>query len=417
MIGIVLATLVLAGALIYWFFLNDSEESEPEEEEKEEDTPKVKRKRKKNKKNNFSVLSKSIGKDARRGKPKRKKIPGGVTSHPLLFHPLKPHQERVHNMAFSPDGKLLATCSEDRNVRVWKLSDKECTYSLIKIDGDYATAVAFGPNNKYVAVVLAINPKRLIRFYMNPWSKKSLPSVALTEFIKEFPSNHKCDVFTLQVAPHNVYLLTACNGQDVELKLWDPRDGSLLKKVSSKQLCNYGAAISPSGRFITAATMMADVKIWEVFGLKDKFVEKVEFAMALKGHKAAINCIRFGLNGLDGQVHALTASKDGSWKMWDVGVRNRSKEHEDAKVLKSFEIGKPINQIAVSMCKEHPFVAVSTGAQLRFFNYKTGMGRDVIKNAHKGDIFKMWFNAKGTVLATAGVDHHVRLWKTPRAKK
>merc|ERR1712130_78401 len=333
---------------------------------------------------------------------------------------LKPHRDEVHNIAFSEDGKLLATCSSDQDVRVWKLSDSECTYHRILIHLDYASAVAFGPGNKYVAVALDCK-NYPVRFYRNPWiqpkkkkGEKEKKDVTLKEFLQEFPTNHQTKIFSLLVAPGNIYVLTCCNSQDVSMKLWDPRNGNLLKTISSKQLCNYSAAISTTGRFITASTMMSDVKIWEVFGLKEKTVENVEIGMALKGHTSAVNCSRFGVNGLDGEVFLATASKDCTWKIWDIGVRSRTRDHKDPKMLQEYKVEKPVNKIAISPSKEYPFVAIAIGCELRFYNYKTQKLLGNVAKAHSGGIVQMWFNHKGVVLATCGMDSHVRLWKVPQ---
>lgn len=428
-LGILVATLVLLGALAFWFWPTEPEVSPPEEEE--EEIPQVKKAKKKKSKQaglNFSRLKKS--KKNRTNKQKDKKG-GNIINHKLLLNPLQPHNFEVHNCAFSHDGKSLATCSEDGDVRVWKLSAKkeECKYSRFQIAHglarDYGTAIAFGPNDKYVAVGLNGHNRR-IQFYKNPLlksdkkkqgSNKKKFEENKNEPLKEFPSHHKDQICTLLIAPDNVYLLTCCKGQDVTIKLWEPRDGSLIHTIKKNQLMNYNAAMSACGRFITVATMMAEVNVWEVFGLKEKTVDRVKRVMPLKGHKASVHCARFSGPGLDGEIHVATASKDGTWKWWDIGVRNRSSLHNDPKMLREYKVGEPVDRIEVSPSRDFPVVAVNIGAEIRFYNYKTGKQlKDTIPRAHNGEIKQMWFNPKGTVLVTAGGDKNVRLWRVPSPK-
>ena len=38
---------------------------------------------------------------------------------------LKAHEERVTSVAFSPNGKMLASVAEDRTVKVWRAASEE----------------------------------------------------------------------------------------------------------------------------------------------------------------------------------------------------------------------------------------------------------------------------------------------------
>jgi len=56
----------------------------------------------------------------------------------------------VHSVAISPDGKVLASGSDDRTVRLWDLhTGKELT--TLKGHADHVNGVAFGPDGKTLA--------------------------------------------------------------------------------------------------------------------------------------------------------------------------------------------------------------------------------------------------------------------------
>ncbi len=76
--------------------------------------------------------------------------PGASAPGPPTVRELKDHSDSVYGLAFSPDGKLLASASADRAVKVWNVASGKRLYTLSEAT-DWLYAVAWHPQGKQLA--------------------------------------------------------------------------------------------------------------------------------------------------------------------------------------------------------------------------------------------------------------------------
>lgn len=119
---------------------------------------------------------------------------------------LTDHSDAVYSVAFSPDGKLLASGSADRAVKVWDAANGKRLYSL-NDPADWVYAVAWHPGGKKLA---AAGVDKSIRVWeVTAEGGRLLGSVFA----------HEQAVTRLAFGPDGAVLYTA--GEDRTVKAWD----------------------------------------------------------------------------------------------------------------------------------------------------------------------------------------------------
>jgi WD40 repeat protein len=64
---------------------------------------------------------------------------------------LRGHSDYVHKVAFSPNGKILASTSDDYTVRLWDVESRQPLGDPLKGHDDSVNGVAFSPDGKTLA--------------------------------------------------------------------------------------------------------------------------------------------------------------------------------------------------------------------------------------------------------------------------
>ena len=171
-------------------------------------------------------------------------------------------------LSFSPNSQILASSGGDGLINLWDMKTgnliitiKDSTWNLGLLKDAY-----FGMKNSY-KVGIAIN--KSISF--NPQES-----------------------------------ILASGGWDNLIKLWNPKNGQLIKTLSGHQDAINSIAFSPDGQLLASGSNDNTVKIWDV--------QTGEILYSLNEHTGYVNCVAFSP---DGQVLA-SASNDQTIKIWQL---------------------------------------------------------------------------------------------------
>ncbi|MBN1148625.1 MAG: protein kinase [Anaerolineales bacterium] len=150
-------------------------------------------------------------------------------------------------LAFSPDGSLLASGSDEPSVRIWRISDGVLQHRLRGHTGK-VLAVAFAPGGRLLASGSADDSVRI-------WD---LTSGELLQTLQ----GHTQDVFSLAFSPDGQLL--ASGSGDNTIVLWQVSNGQRLITLEGPASLVLSLNFSPDGRYLASGSNDGALRIWGI---------------------------------------------------------------------------------------------------------------------------------------------------------
>ncbi|MFM6080048.1 MAG: hypothetical protein ACKPCI_16320, partial [Dolichospermum sp.] len=152
----------------------------------------------------------------------------------VFFNNLKAHKNKVFSVAFSPNGKLLASGSDDKIIILWDLATKK--HSILEGHGEYS-------------------------------SSRGINSIAFS--------------------PDSQFLISGSD--DKTIKLWDINLGLAIYTFIGHEKRVYAVAFSPLGKLIASGSKDKTVKMWSLETGKEIY--------SFQGHTDEVLCVAFSPDG------------------------------------------------------------------------------------------------------------------------
>ena len=215
-----------------------------------------------------------------------------------VMHTLTGHGNRVCCVAISPDGQLLASGSADRTIKLWHLQ----TGQLIETFGGWfsghsgeVSAIAFSPDSK---VLISSSIDKTIKAWDLNLKKESY-NIA----------NNDSNIWAIAMSPDgNIF---ATGGLEQHLRIRQISNGKLVRSIAlNAGLVTQNAAsvlalaISPDGKILASGSFQG-IKLWDI-----QTGREID---CYRGHSREVTAIAFSP---DGKILA-SGSADKNIKLWD----------------------------------------------------------------------------------------------------
>lgn len=161
-----------------------------------------------------------------------------------VLHAFRYHNQRLRRVQPSPDGRLIASCSDDQCAHIWDANEGSEGHAFGT--GERIRDVAFSPQGNLLAAVGQLHTVFV-------WNVNTKCQVATLR-------GHRDDVFGLAWSPDGKLLATGAKDDDI--RLWDMTRLQEAGRIAPHQGAIEGLAFSLDGK--TLATSGGTIKIWDV---------------------------------------------------------------------------------------------------------------------------------------------------------
>ncbi|KAF3230073.1 hypothetical protein TWF191_000313 [Orbilia oligospora] len=286
-----------------------------------------------------------------------------------LIGVLEGHKDPVRRVAFSPSGTVLASVSEDKSIIVWDIEGGEV---LQRLEGHTkaVNSVAFSPDGSLMA---SASDDKTIKL----WDTRD--NVLLRTLL-----GHEGEIYSAAFSPNSQILASA--SEDKTIGLWDTATGNQLKWLKGHLDEVNTVAFSPDGSLLVSGSQDGMIILWNV--------ESRELFQVLRGHSDYVRAITFSP---DGKMLA-SASADRTIGLWDVGIC--ASRPLDGQV----QAGNSGPVTALALCPSGKTLAsaIEKGAAAEVGLWDVGTKRQLRTLNCDWRVAKVEFSADGKTLALAG---------------
>jgi len=287
------------------------------------------------------------------------------------LHTLTGHKNLIYSVAFSPNGEVVASGSDDKTIKLWGVEDGQEIVTLTGHANSVYT-VAFSPDGQMLA---SSSHDKTVKL----WRMKDGQEIRTL-------IGHSNSVYGAAFSPDGEII--ASSSWDRTIKIWRVKDGQELCTLAGHINLVYFVAFSPDGETIASSSWDRTVKIWRV---KDgKLIRTVT------GHTDSVRCIAFSPNG----EFLASGSHDNTIKIWWV------KDWQEVLTI----TGHSWYVDSIAFSPDGEILASSSNQTIKIWRVKDG--EEICNIAgHTNSVYSVNFSPEGEFLASGSSDKTIKIWQ------
>lgn len=289
----------------------------------------------------------------------------------------KGHTGWVWSVTFSPDGQVLASGSNDQTIKLWDTSTGQCLKTLEGHSGG-VRSVSFSPDNQVLA---SGSDDQTVKLW----------NISTGKCFKTLQENG-CSVWSVAFSPKGDVL--ASGNDDYKVRLWDINSNSCIHTLEGHTQWVYSVTFSPDGNTLASASHDQTVKLWDISTGK--------CIKTLQGHTDLVHSVTFSVDG----SALVSCGEDQTVKVWDFVT---------GQCLKTLQ-GHKSRVWSLAICINQNICASSSDDQtVKLWNISTGRCIKTFQGYNNG-IWSVAVSPKDNFLASGSNDQTVTLWDVMAGK-